>query len=282
MAGISPNLPDDTKSRSIRILLMPDLDGVVEDSDWEFIEDDAADLGRAIEQFADAVRESVSGMKVHLPTGCIGRAKEKWRPLKRVAVAAGGHWPAIADELILRSLAEDADERDAGLGSLPPAMVLLTDLHAVWPDQDDFVPTKDLVSKVVFRNAEYWGERSPYGKALTETRFGKLIAQASKVTSQRPGGRGPRGYHRLQFAPVWHRLGIGRIEPGAPGEPGEPGADNRDNRDNRLHRDETTPLCRCGADLLEDNHSGMCAECTLIAKQSAVADRAGHLDGESA
>ena len=42
------------------------------------------------------------------------------------------------------------------------------------------------------------------------------------------------------------------------------------------------PLCRCGADLLEDNHSGMCAECTLIAKQSAVADRAGHLDGESA
>src|SRR6478672_3200758 len=120
MAGNSPNLPDDTRSRSIRILLMPDLDGTVEDSDWELIEDDAAELRTGIEAFADGVRERVKGMVVDLPTGCIGRSKEKWRPLKRVAVSAGGRWPALVDQLIVRSLTEDAHERDAGLRNLPP------------------------------------------------------------------------------------------------------------------------------------------------------------------
>ena len=44
IASNSPNLPADTVSRSIRILLMPDLDGSVEDSDWELIEEEAARL----------------------------------------------------------------------------------------------------------------------------------------------------------------------------------------------------------------------------------------------
>jgi hypothetical protein len=39
MAGNSPRLPDDTRSRAIRIPLLPDLDGTVEESDWEHIED---------------------------------------------------------------------------------------------------------------------------------------------------------------------------------------------------------------------------------------------------
>ena len=41
MAGNNPNLPADTASRQIRVLLMPDIDGTVEDSDWEYIEDAA-------------------------------------------------------------------------------------------------------------------------------------------------------------------------------------------------------------------------------------------------
>jgi hypothetical protein len=285
MAGISPHLPDDTKSRSIRILLMPDLDGAVEDSDWEFIEDEATDLRAAIEEFADAVRESVSGMKVDLPAGCIGRAKEKWRPLKRVAVAAGGHWPAIADQLIRRSLDEDADERDAGLRTLPVGMVLMADLHAVWPNPEPIdgtvIPTRELVAKLIVHNPEYWGAGSSYGKELTDTRLGRMVAQASKITSQRPGGRGPRGYLRVQFEPVWHRLGIGRIEPGAPGEPGEPGvAPNRVNRHSQVHQVETE-----GSDLVSERRtpakcpngclpparddSGLCDWCT--ARQQAVA-----------
>ncbi len=249
MAGNAPNLPADTMSRSIRILLMPDMDGSVEDSDWEIIETDATRLRDRIAAWAQSVRDAVKGLHVDLPKGCIGRSKEKWRPLKRVAVMAGGDWPAMVDKLIEKSLAEDAAEHEAGLKKQPPGVILLADLRAVWPGNDAFVPTKDLVSKLVALNPDYWGAASPYGKQLTEARLGKILSQAAKVTSTRPGGRGPRGYSLALLEPVWHRLKLGVPgEAGAAGGPGEPGADdNRDNRDNRMHRDAPgTSTCWCG------------------------------------
>ncbi len=97
-------------------------------------------------------------MLVDLPDGCIGRSKEKWRPLKRIAVAAGGHWAKIADDLIEKGLEEEAAVRDAGLRKQPPGMVLLTDLYAVWPKDEDFMPTRELVDLLVDHNPGYWGE----------------------------------------------------------------------------------------------------------------------------
>jgi hypothetical protein len=219
MAGNSPNLPPDTVSRSIRILLMPDLNGTVEDSDWEMIADDAERLRSKIIAWADTVRDGIRGMVVDLPDNCIGRSKEKWRPLKRVAVAAGGDWPAIVDRLINKSLAEDEAEREAGLKTQPPGMVMLTDLFAVWPDDETFMPTRELVQKLIIHNPEYWGIQSGYGKPLTETRLGRLVTQAAKVTSVRLGGVPPRGYLRSHLQPVWRRLGIAL--PNQPDEPDE-------------------------------------------------------------
>jgi hypothetical protein len=223
MAGNSPNLPPDTVSRSIRILLMPDLDGTVEDSDWELIEEDADQLRADLAAWADSVRMSVKGSTVILPPGCIGRSKEKWRPLKRVAVAAGGHWPAIVDRLIEHSLAEDEAEREAGLKAQPPGMVMLADLFAIWPQGEEFMPTRQLVDKLIAHNPHYWGAQSGYGKPLTETRLGRLVTQAAKVTSTRIGGVPPRGYLWSQLHPVWRRLGIGLLlQPDEPDEPDEP------------------------------------------------------------
>ena len=223
MAGNSPNLPPDTVSRSIRILLMPDLSGTVEDSDWEMIADDAERLRSKTAAWADTVRSQVKGMAVDLPDKCIGRSKEKWRPLKRVAVAAGGDWAAIVDRLINKSLAEDEAEREAGLKTQPPGMVMLTDLYAVWPDGETFMPTRELVSKLIFHNPDYWGAESGYGKPLTETRLGRLVTQAAKVTSTRIGGVPPRGYLRSDLQPVWRRLGIAPpLQPDEPDEPDEP------------------------------------------------------------
>jgi hypothetical protein len=225
MAGNNPNLPADTVSRQIRILLMPDIDGTIEDSDWEHIEDDAAELKARIADWADSVRDGIRGMEVDLPAGCIGRCKEKWRPLARVAAAAGGHWPATVYRVTEADMAQEAAEREAGLKKLPPGMVAMRDLWAVWPEEEPFMPTRQLVTKLIGHNPEYWGVGSPYGKPLSDTRLGLLIDQATKVTSSRPGGRGSRGYLRSALEPVWHRLGIGRMQPGAPGEPGEPGAE---------------------------------------------------------
>jgi hypothetical protein len=283
MAGNHPNLPADTASRQIRILLMLDLDGTVEDSDWEQIEGEAAELKARIADFANWVRDSIKGMDVDLPAGCIGRSKEKWRPLARVAAAAGGDWPETARRLIEADLALEAAEREAGLRKLPPGMVVIHDLWVIWPEGESFVPTRQLVTKLIGHNPDYWGDESPYGKQLTETRLGLLIDQATKLTSSRPGGRGPRGYLRATLAPVWHRLGIGRRKPGAPGEPGEPGAEQPPitgltdltgctglfEAPAEPGADEPTPRCACGNQLLgpEARARGTCRPCADNSKQ---------------
>ena len=161
------------------------------------------------------MREKVKTLKVELPKGCTGRAREKWRPLKRVAVAAGGRWPATADELIMRGLAEDEADRIDGLRSMPPAVLLMHDLFELWSDRGlldglRFVGSKDMVKHLAFHNPEQWGETSIYGKRLTETRLGRMITQVSKVHSQRQDRDGPRGYFRVNLESAWYRLGIGR------------------------------------------------------------------------
>ncbi|MBI5338035.1 MAG: DUF3631 domain-containing protein [Mycolicibacterium rufum] len=210
LAGNSPRLPDDTRSRCIRILLMPSTD--IEDSDWEYIEDDARRLHDNISAWADTVRNTVKEMTVDLPENCTGRAREKWRPLKRVAVAADGHWPATTDRLIRRGLDEDRADLMDGLRSEPPAMILMRDLYAIWNmywADKPFVATKDLVNQLILHNPQEWGLLSYYGKPLTDTRFGRMVAQATKVRSARVRGDGPRGYVKADLDRAWSRLKIG-------------------------------------------------------------------------
>lgn len=208
LAGNSPRLPADTRSRCLRILLMPDLNGAAEDSDWEYIEDAAKELHYRITIAVDSVRETVRSGEVDLPPKCTGRAREKWRPLKRVAVAAGGRWPAIVDELIMRGLAEDDADREDGLRSEPPALTLMRDLHDIWTPGVTFIPTRELVTTLMQHNSLAWGYFSPRGKPLTETGFGRMVTQATKARSTRVESGGPRGYLRADLEATWKRLGI--------------------------------------------------------------------------
>ena len=262
MAGNSPNLPPDTVSRSIRILLMPDLDGTVEDSDWEEITSEAEALQEKLTDWADQVRDQVKGLKVDLPKGCIGRSKEKWRPLKRIAVAAGGRWPQIVDELIVQDLAYDEAEREAGLKAQPPGMVLLRDLREIWPDGDEFVPTEALVQKLIWHNS-YWSSDS-YGKQLSVQRCGRLLSQAAKVTSVRPDHKGPHGYLRSQLEPAWRRLGIHLVDT----PPNDPAHSAHSARSGGPYSH-----CEvCGRDLLNPASitRGTCEECHITAKQTTT------------
>ena len=215
LAGNSPRLPDDTRSRCIRILLSPDLDGTIDDSDWEFIDVEAKLLHDRIAAWADQVREDVSSLQVDLPAECRARSREKWRPLLRIADAAGNHWPSRVADLIARDLAEEEADRADGLRSLPPAVVLMHDLYAIWSTGGllagrAFAGTKELVSTLVFHNPDQWGETNRYGKRLNDARLGRMISQVSKVHSSRETRDGPRGYYRVDLEPAWNRLGIGR------------------------------------------------------------------------
>lgn len=225
MAGNSPALPDDTRSRSIRVLLMPDLYGTVESSDWEEIEPTAVELGENLAETLDRFRDDIRTVRPPLPARCVGRVKEKWHPLARVAAVAGGRWPDAATALITRDL-EDIDmEREEGLMKLPPAVVLLRDLHTVWGDTEAFIGTPTLVGRLVALNPDYWGDQSAYGRQLTAQRMGRMLTQSAKVRATKNAASTSRGYNRQSFARAWRQLGITPpSEPPKPSEPSEPSA----------------------------------------------------------
>lgn len=216
MAGNAPQLPDDTRSRCIRILLMPDLHGVAEPSDWEDIEEDAQAIAQSLRDALDDARDSIKLSRPDLPEGCVARMREKWKPLARVAQVAGGKWPDVVRTLIERDLEEVAMERSEGLSNEPPAMVLIRDLWAVWPGDCEFMPTRELVSALIAENPTYWGEASAYGRALTVQRMGRLLVQSAKIRSSKDA-RDVRGYSRVALDRAWRRL---RITPST--EPPEP------------------------------------------------------------
>ncbi|SDM39861.1 DUF3631 domain-containing protein [Actinomyces ruminicola] len=217
MAGNNPNLPGDTRSRSVRILLMPDIDGTVEDSDWEDIEDDADRLGVALAENLDAAREQIKASRPDLPEGCRARMREKWRPLVRVADVAGGDWPETVRKLIIRDIAEAKAEAADGVAKRPPAYVLLEDLHDVWGESEAFLPTSEILERLANRRPDYWGEASPYGKRITAQRFSRMVTQAAKAKASK-NSQDRRGYFRSAFTEAWRRTGISTVTRGTPNQ----------------------------------------------------------------
>lgn len=208
MAGNAPNLPDDTRSRALRIVLMPDFEGRAEESDWEEIEPDAQDLGSRLADLMLSHEEAIAAARPPMPDGCRGRAKERWAPLARIASVAGGAWPSVVTALIERNLEEVDHELRDGLAAVPPAVSLVTHIHRVWPDSQDFMRSTDLINLLVNAEPLMWGEASNYGKRLTAQRLGRMLSQAFKIHSAKRFDDA-RGYHRSAFDLVWRRFGLG-------------------------------------------------------------------------
>lgn len=235
MAGISPNLPDDTRSRCIRVLLMPDRSGQIAESDWELITEPAEDLAERIAEWAAQIADRVATLRPELPEGVNGRGRERWSPLMRVAVAAGGRWPDAVAELARAELAELDAQRTEGLARKRPAVLLAEHIAEVWPDGEDLVDGKRLADALVWHAPEVWGEHSAYGRRLTPQRLGRMLSDTYRVTTVRPlvNGERKRGYPVGAFAHVWAGLGI--VPPSAvesppsrtPGPPDNPGTPDR-------------------------------------------------------
>lgn len=226
MAGNSPNLPEDTKSRSIRVLLMPDIDGTAEESDWELIDAEARELGTRIVVWAETVRDEVRTCRPPLPEGIKGRARERWSPLKRVATVAGGRWPSVVDAMATKDVDRITLEREDGIVQQRPHVTLLGHLHEVWPAGAPFISTVDVIELLVSRHLDMWGDGSPYGKRLTAQRMGRMLVNAYNIHSDRqalPDGGKVRGYRRTTLAAAFRRFGMDpSIEPAGSVQPGEP------------------------------------------------------------
>lgn len=241
MAGNSPSLPEDTRSRTIRVLLLPDINGVVEESDWELIDGDARRIGNVLAAWADQHRAEVAGVRPAMPEGIIGRFREKWQPLARVAAAAGGRWPGVVADLAVADREQVEMDREDGMVTTRPHILLLQHIAEVWPPGQHFVATTDLVADLVAEYPTVWGDASPYGKALTAQRCGRMMAQHFKVNTGRVEEPvRARGYFASALHLVWTRMGItppietggtgqtGRTgrepEPDTPGSPASPGS----------------------------------------------------------
>ncbi len=253
MAGNNPNLPDDTRERIIRVLLLPDIDGRVEESDWERIDDDARALGERIAFWADLARDEVKLNRPPLPEQVKGRARERWSPLKRVAVVVGGRWPAVVDELAENDVERLLLEREEGIVQQKPAVILLTHVYELWPAAETFVATERLIDTLADAHPQVWGTASSFGKRLTHQRLGRMLVQSYNLHSTRLDRTGPRGYTRAGFQKAWRGMGIGRAgspiplrETGATGASGETGAL------------DLLPEMECGHGVSTDQECGEC------------------------
>lgn len=220
IAGNTPLLPDDTRSRCIVVRLLPDISGSVQPSDWEFLEEPAAGLALRIEQVTEEHREAIRVSRPELPSGCVNRLKERWNPLKRIAAVAGLEWSEKVDQLILRDIESARQQSENGDLQLSVNLQLAKDLFAVFGTEPGFIPTVQLVSKLIRHNPDQWSSSSFYGKDLTPQRFGRILANAYGLNSIRIGDSA-RGYYSDQFKRIWQQLGISPLEPTEPTEPTE-------------------------------------------------------------
>jgi Protein of unknown function (DUF3631) len=223
MAGNQPKLPDDTMSRVIRVLIMPDHLDTVEDSDWELIEDDAAALQEELQAWARTVSDRVRTHRPELPEGAKARIKERWLPLKRVAVAAGGRWPEVVNQLVLLDLERMRLDREEGIINEKPHVLLLRNIAEVWPAGESFLTTDDIISMLSAKFPSAWGRSERYPKGLTAQRMGRMLVKNFGVYSDRPDTNGPRGYLTSSFNRALQSVRLLPIpEPDKPAQPAEP------------------------------------------------------------
>lgn len=211
MAGIAPDLPDDTMSRTIVVTMLPDTAGVIAESDWELIDESTTDLGRRLADAAMKCFDLVRASDPQLPDGCVGRMREKWRPLARIAAAASDDWMARCYDLIVRDLTERQLQKEEGLVRELPEIALLRDLMDEWPPGVDLWPTEAMRQALVTRHSDRWGVTDRFPKGLTVQRLGRYLSRTFRIHTVRSstGDQRVRGYLYKDVHAVAVRLGAG-------------------------------------------------------------------------
>jgi hypothetical protein len=218
IAGNTPLLPDDTRSRCITIRLLPAREDLIEPSDWEYIDQEISALAVKISETTDKHREQVRLVNPQLPNGCANRLRERWRPLKRIASVASEYWASKVDQLIRIDIENDRELADNGDAQVSTNLQIARDLHKIFETEEKALPTSQLVKLLIRTSPEHWSNSSYYGKDLTAQRLGRILSGAFGVYSVRLT-ESVRGYRSNQFETIWNRLGITPNKPTYPTYP---------------------------------------------------------------
>ncbi|WGH82740.1 DUF3631 domain-containing protein [Auritidibacter ignavus] len=245
MAGNNPLLPDDTMQRTLKVVMYRADEGDVRESHWELLDEPTRALGTRLAQVADLIREQVKKNIPPVPKGCTGRIKERWLPLKRIAVYAGEEWTNKVDEMIIKDLQDMENDKEAGISYVPIQVHLVQDIHEVFEKRKSpFIPTTELLDQLVTRHPERWGEQLVSGRKLTVQKIGRILSRDFSIRSGKhspiPGDE-TRGYLRDHFVKAWKTVGLKvRPDSSSPSPLGKPSKPSKPSEPSRITPPEPT------------------------------------------
>ncbi|MGW3619476.1 DUF3631 domain-containing protein [Micromonospora arida] len=199
LASKTHDLPDTIQDRAVVIRMRKRASGeTVSDfrirRDIPVLEQQGMRLGKWVEAHEDKLAAAEPTSKL------IDRAADVWESLLAIADVAGGDWPERA-RLAARGLAR----AEHGHDTVTPGTRLLRDIERLWPTDDDFLPTWELLKLVTGDNQSDWG-RHDYGKPLTESQMAALLRPFGiRPKQKKVMGKPIRGYLRSLLEDAWER-----------------------------------------------------------------------------
>ncbi|ARZ68748.1 hypothetical protein SMD11_3104 [Streptomyces albireticuli] len=205
MAGLG-SLPDTILTRSVIIRMRKRAPNeTVEPYRQRINEQQGHALRDQLADWANTVRDHVTGAWPVMPEGVNDRPADVWEPLLAVAEAAGGHWPerARAACLELVHAAQDNDESSLGVR-------LLTDLRDHVFSGADRMPTAVILQCLLAMDDAPWGDLDdkPINSRVLARLLGQYVTSANKPIKPRGvrvGSGTPKGYYAEDLADAWER-----------------------------------------------------------------------------
>ncbi|MDX3429497.1 DUF3631 domain-containing protein [Streptomyces sp. ME01-18a] len=156
-------------------------------------------------QWADQVREDISGRWPEMPEGVTDRPADVWEPLLSVADAAGGDWPERARTACMELVnAARADDK----GSL--GIRLLTDLRDHVMAGIDRMPTVAILDRLCALDEAPWADMS--GRPLDSRGLSKMLGEYMtedntpvKARNIKSAGAVLKGYYAADLHDAWQR-----------------------------------------------------------------------------
>ncbi|MGP3753811.1 DUF3631 domain-containing protein [Streptomyces sp. IBSNAI001] len=162
-------------------------------------------LRERLAQWADQVREGISGRWPEMPEGVTDRPADVWEPLLSVADAAGGDWPERARTACMELVnAARADDK----GSL--GIRLLTDLRDHVMAGIDRMPTVAILDRLCALDEAPWADMS--GRPLDSRGLSKMLGEYMtedntpvKARNIKSAGAVLKGYYAADLYDAWQR-----------------------------------------------------------------------------
>lgn len=204
-ALVLAGLPDTIMSRSIVIRMRRRAPNeTVENYRQRINEAEGHALRDRLADWADTVREQLSGAWPEMPEGVTDRPADVWEPLLAVADAAGGHWPKRARTACLElvNAAKDNDKGSIGIR-------LLADLRDVFAGAERLTSAV-IIERLTGMDDAPWADLD--GRPLNTRSLSRMLGDYVTAANQpiRPrniklGTSVAKGYYAADLTDAWMR-----------------------------------------------------------------------------